>query len=77
MGHHTSRETDPVEIGGDEIEIVTDFTYLGSNITQEGQLQKELSARIAKASGHLAVCESLSLTIEPYLQTPKDASTRQ
>ena len=77
VGHHTGGETDPVEIDGEEIEIVTNFTYLGSNITQEGQLGKELSAGIAKASRAFGCLESLSSTIESYLQTPKDVFTRQ
>ena len=50
VGHHTIEEEDPVTVGSDVIEIVPNFTYLGSIITQDGQLESELSSRIAKAA---------------------------
>ena len=51
MGRHLA-PTDimPVQIGCDKIEVVQDFTYLGSNITVDGEVHKEVKVRIAKAS---------------------------
>ena len=38
-----------IMIDGEELEAVDDFTYLGSNISAENSVQKDISARINKA----------------------------
>ena len=38
-----------IMINGEELEAVDDFTYLGSNITAENSVQKDISAKINKA----------------------------
>ena len=38
-----------IRIDGEELEAVDDFTYLGSNISAENSVQKDISARINKA----------------------------
>ena len=38
-----------IRIDGKELEVVDDFTYLGSNISAENSVQKDISARINKA----------------------------
>ena len=37
-----------IRIDGEELEAVDDFTYLGSNISAENSVQKDISARITK-----------------------------
>ena len=39
----------PIEIDAKELEVVADFTYLGSNISIENSVQRDISARINKA----------------------------
>ena len=48
--HLAPTGTMPVQIGCDAIEVVQDFTYLGSNITMDGEVHNEVKARIAEAS---------------------------
>ena len=45
-----------VEVDGGHgvIEMVNDFTYLGSNLSADGELSCEVTCRIAKASKALA-----------------------
>ena len=38
-----------IMIDGEELEAVDDFTYLGSNISAENSVQKDISGRINKA----------------------------
>ena len=38
-----------IMIDGEELEAVDDFTYLGSNISAENSIQKDISARVNKA----------------------------
>ena len=38
-----------IMIDGEELEAVNDFTYLGSNISAENSVQKDISVRINKA----------------------------
>ena len=49
-GHLTAADSLPLQVDGDLIEVVEDFTYLGSNISADGEVRKEVSIRIAKAS---------------------------
>ena len=39
-----------IMIDGEELEAVDDFTYLGSNISAENSVQKDISARINMSS---------------------------
>ena len=43
------KERSQIKIDEEELEVVTDFTYLGSNINVENSVQKDISARINKA----------------------------
>ena len=43
------KERPQIKIDEEELEVVTDFTYLGSNISVENNVQKDISARINKA----------------------------
>ena len=40
----------PIQIAGGTIEVVRDFIYLGSNISDDGEVNVEVSTRIGKAS---------------------------
>ena len=48
--HITPADVLPVRLDGGEIEIVQDFTYLGSNITTDGEVDNEVKIRIGKAA---------------------------
>ncbi len=51
MGKHLQpMESSPVQLADGTIEVVRDFTYLGSNISDDGEVDAEVSARIGKAS---------------------------
>ena len=43
------KEHPQIKIDEEELEVVTDFTYLGSNISVENSVQKDISVRINKA----------------------------
>ena len=43
------KERPQIKMDEEELEVVTDFTYLGSNISVENSVHKEISARINKA----------------------------
>ena len=45
--YHSSQD---VFIGQEKIDIVEDFTYLGSSINNQGEMTKEISCRLGKAS---------------------------
>ena len=42
------KESPQIKIDEEELEVVSDFTYLGSNISVENSVQKDISARINK-----------------------------
>ena len=42
------KECPQIKIDEQEFEVVTDFTYLGCNISVENSVQKDISARINK-----------------------------
>ena len=48
--HLEDSDVAPVQVEGGSIEMVEDFPYLGSNISSDGELKKEISCRIAKAA---------------------------
>ena len=51
IGNHlASTDTLPLQLEADQIEIVSDFTYLGSNITRDGEVKEEVKCRIGKAA---------------------------
>ena len=53
-------EASPVQLRNGAIEIVGDFTYLGSNISDDGEVTVEVSTRLGKASGPLDAYNSPS-----------------
>ena len=51
MGRHLqSSDKLPMQLDGGTIELLEDFTYLGSKITEDGEVRKEVETRIGKAS---------------------------
>ena len=48
--HLASTDTLPLQLEADQIEIVSDFIYLGSNITRDGEVKDEVKCRIGKAA---------------------------
>ena len=44
----------PVKVDAGEIATVEDFTYLGSNITRDGEVESEVGVRLARRPGLLA-----------------------
>ena len=46
----TARDNMPVELDSGSTDIVQDFTYLGSNITSDGEAKNEVKIRISKAA---------------------------
>ena len=42
--------TSSVQVEGGTVEVVSHFTYLGSNISRDGEVTVEIDCRIAKAS---------------------------
>ena len=53
----------PVVVEGGEMEMVRDFTYLGSKLSSEGEITAEVNCRIAKASKTLRVPIFLNRTL--------------
>ena len=43
-GNLTAADSLPLKIGGESIEVLHDFTYLGSNISSDGEVGKEVFA---------------------------------
>ena len=43
------KERPQIKIDEEELEVTTDFTYLGSNISVENSVHQDMSARINKA----------------------------
>ena len=41
----------PIRLGEQDIEYVENFTYLGSNISSIGDVEKDVNNRIGKAAG--------------------------
>ena len=42
-----------INIDGKDLEKVDEFTYLGTRITADGEIEKEINIRIAKAASVL------------------------
>jgi hypothetical protein len=49
-GRHSEEDRSPVCVAGGSIEVVGKFTYLGSVIADDGELNEEVSCRLAKAA---------------------------
>ena len=50
INHLVPEDTQPVHTEGGPIETVHDFTYLGSNITVDGEIKDEVKCRMSKAA---------------------------
>ena len=50
-----TRNTDRIELDGDEIDEVEDFAYLGSNISKDGGSDQDIRVRIGKARFAFAI----------------------
>ncbi len=48
--HLVPEDTQPVHTAEGEIEMVNNFTYLGSNITVDGEIRDEVKCHIARAA---------------------------
>ena len=62
----------PFTIEGSVIDIVESFQYLGNSISSNGELQVEVSRRLAKAAGMFGCFASPSLPTNFYQLTPVD-----
>ena len=40
----------PVQVEGGSVDVVQDFTYLGANISRDGEITSEVTRRIARAA---------------------------
>ena len=51
MGNHNDeRNTLPMQLPGGQIDIVNDFTYMGSTITRDGKVKEDVKLRIGTAA---------------------------
>ena len=50
---------DPVKLGEQDIEDVTDFTYLGAKVTKDGNTEAGIKTRINKARGAFAAMKNI------------------
>ena len=48
--HNISHKKTKNMFGQEKIDIVEDFTYMGSSMNNQGEMTKEISCRIGKAS---------------------------
>ena len=64
--HLTPSDTLPVQLKEGAIEIVPDFTYLGSTITNNGEVKEEVKRRIGKAARAFG-CLQRSIFQSPHL----------
>ena len=48
-------DSSPVQLEDSTIETVSDFTYLGSNVASDGDLDREVLCRIPRRPGYLDV----------------------
>ena len=53
------KERPQITIDEEELEVVTDFTYLGSNINVENSVQKDISTRINKARNSYCILRNI------------------
>ena len=49
---------DPVKLGEQDLEDVTEFTYLGAKVTKDGNTEAEIKTRINKAMGAFAALKN-------------------
>ena len=50
---------DPIRLGKQDIEDVTEFTYLGAKVTTDGNTEAEIKTRINKARGAFAALKNI------------------
>ena len=50
---------DPVKLGEQDVEDVTEFTYLGAKVTKDGNTEAEIKTRINKARGAFAALKNI------------------
>jgi len=58
----TTAKWDRFEIDGEEIEVVTSFTFLGSEVEKEGRCDKEIKRRVAIGKATMIGLESYGET---------------
>ena len=66
--HLAASDTAPVQVDSGSIDVVQDFTYLGSNITDDGEVGSEVGTRIAKAARAFG-CLKKAVFQNPHLST--------
>ena len=70
MGEELSEEdVAPVQVKGEEIEMVEHFTYLGSVLSCDGEVMRDVKSRIAKAS-RVFDCLRVPVFSNPTLSIP-------
>ena len=76
MGEELSGEdVAPVQVEGGEIEMVEQFSDLGSVLSCDGEVMKDVKSRIAKASKAFG-CLRIPIFNNPILSTNKESSVQ-
>ena len=70
MGERLSEgDVAPIQVEGGEIEMVEQFTYLGSVLSGDGEIMEDVKSRIAKASRAFG-CLRVPIFNNPILSIP-------
>src|SRR6218665_1867056 len=69
----TTAKWDRCEIDGEEIEVVTSFTFLGSEVEKEGRCDKEIKRRGAIGKAAMIGLEKLWQDKHVSIDTKKDS----
>ena len=79
--HLPSADTLPIQLSQGSIDVIQDFNYLSSNITDDGEVKNEVSTRIGRASRAFGCLQSPYSATTVFLTKPKrkvyQATTRQ
>ena len=67
----TTADWDSFEIDGEEIEIITSFTFLGSEVEKEGRCDKEIKCMVAIGKATMIGLEKLWRNKQVSINTKK------
>ena len=56
---NNGQTADPVKLGEQDIEDVTEFTYLRAKVTKDGNAEAEIKTKINKARGAFAALKNI------------------
>ena len=65
------RDIGSVQVDGGEIEVIDCFTYLGSNLSRDGDVMSDVNSRIEKASKAFGPLRGPILTTPTCQRLPK------